>query len=108
MKTVCHVSEQARYHFIETKLRHSSFGSLSGKPDINDFLSLFLDFKMFSVSLFIFCYFLELILGVEPTTLGVVSISLADGARDDDLGHGSFSILVYSSPFASVRSAGSS
>ena len=30
--------------------------------------------------------FLELVLGVEPATMGVVSILLADGARDDGLG----------------------
>ena len=45
---------------------------------------------------------------MEPATLGVVSIFLTDGARDDGLGHGSFAILVHSSPFASVSSAGSS
>jgi hypothetical protein len=35
--------------------------------------------------------------------MGIVSIFLADGARDDDLGHGSFGIVVHASPFASER-----
>jgi len=37
-----------------------------------------------------------------------VVILLADGARDDDLGYGSFGSLVHSSPFSSVSSAGNS
>ena len=61
---------------------------------------------VFSVALHLGCFF-ELVLSVEPATLGVVSILLADGARDDGLGHGSFAILVHSSPFVSVSSAGS-
>jgi hypothetical protein len=40
--------------------------------------------------------------------MGVVSILLADGARDDGLGHSSFAILVHSSPFASASITGSS
>ncbi len=89
-------------------MEHSSFGSLAAKPAVYAFLLLFLDFKDdLSVALYLGC-FLKLILGVEPATLGVVSILLSDGARDDGLGHGSFAILVHSSPFASVSSAGSS
>ena len=40
--------------------------------------------------------------------MGVVSILLADGSRDDVLGHSSFDFLVHSSPFASVSITGSS
>jgi hypothetical protein len=62
---------------------------------------------VFRVSLHLDC-FLELVLGVEPATMGVVSILLADGTRDDDLGYSSFTILLQSSPFAIANITGSS
>ncbi len=39
--------------------------------------------------------------------MGVVSILHTDGVRDDDIGHGSFVILVHSNPMSSASSAGS-
>ena len=40
--------------------------------------------------------------------MGVLSILLADGSRDDGLGHSSFAVLVHLSPFASVSIVNSS
>ena len=71
------------------------------------FIALFRLQDVFSVALHLDC-FLELVLGVEPVTMTVMSILLADGACDDGLGHSSFAILVHSSPFASASIAVSS
>ena len=60
-------------------------------------IALFRLQDVFSVALHL-GFFLELVLGVEPATMGVVSILLADGARDDDLGYSSFAILLHLSP----------
>ena len=60
----------------------------------------------FSVALHLGCL-RKLVLGIDPATLDVVSMPLADGARDDGLGLGSIAMRVHSSLFASVRSAGS-
>jgi hypothetical protein len=62
---------------------------------------------VFNVALHLDC-FLKLALGVEPATLGLVPIPLAEGVREDGLGLGSIVMRVHSSPFASVSSAGSS
>jgi len=52
-----------------------------------------------SVSFHLFRLF-DFDLGLEPASLGVVSVVLTDGASDDDLGRGSLANMVRSSSFA--------
>ncbi len=58
------------------------------RDTIETFVIVFVTFQRDTIETFVIVF-------VEPTTMGIVSIFLPDGACDDGLGHGSFGIVVH-------------